>query len=345
MRNTENRMSGNDSLKWHDVRDWGVEGKGWQDTERCFDRLPARAKTLVRKPVWDLSRHSAGMCARFETDATALSARWTLLSPSLAMWHMPSTGVSGLDLYTQDDLGRWRWLAVGNPTAQKAQGQLVGGLPPGRRQFMLYLPLYNGTESLEIGLDPKTSVHPLAPRAKPIIFYGTSITHGGCASRTGMAYPAIVGRRLDRATINLGFSGNGTLDLEVATLMAELDAGVYVIDCLPNVAAATVAERTEPLVRTLRKARPTTPIVLVEDRTYADATHLPARRERNLASRAEFRKAYARLMAAGDSHLHYVLGDHLIGDDGEGTVDGSHPTDLGFLRIADALEPVLKPLL
>jgi len=83
----------------------------------------------------------------------------------------------------------------------------------------------------------------------------------------GMAYPAILGRRLDRPTLNLGFSGNGTMDLEVAALLAELDAAVYVIDCLPNMNASAVAERTEPMVRRLRSARPKAPIVLVEDRT------------------------------------------------------------------------------
>jgi len=112
-------------LKWHDIRDWGVEGKGWADTERPFDRLPARAKAKVRPPVWGLSRNSAGMCVRFETDARAISARWTLLSSNLAMNHMPATGVSGLDLYARDDAGRWRWLAVGRPQGVKNQAELA----------------------------------------------------------------------------------------------------------------------------------------------------------------------------------------------------------------------------
>ena len=334
-----------DGLHWADVKQWPIEGKGWADTERSFDRLPAKAKATVRGGVWGLSRHSAGMAVRFRTDATSLHARWELLSGGLAMNHMPATGVSGLDLYAQDDKGRWRWLAVGRPVRQKNQARLVSGLPKGMRSYLLYLPLYNGTNALELGVPAGATLEPLPPRAtKPMVFYGTSIVHGGCASRPGMAHPAILGRRLDRAVINLGFSGSGTMDAPVAELIAELDASAYVIDCLPNMSAAQVAERTEPLVRIIRKARPTTPIVLVEDRTYQNAWLLPGPRRRNDTSRAALRKAYENLLKAKVEGLHYVKGEGLLGDDGEATVDSSHPTDLGFVRMADALEPVLKPL-
>jgi lysophospholipase L1-like esterase len=332
-----------DGLQWADARQWPIEGKGWTETERVFDRLPAKAKASVRKAVWNLSRHSAGMAVRFETDARAIAVRWSLLSRSLAMNHMAATGVSGVDLYAQDDAGTWRWLAVGRPSRQKNQATLARGLPAGQRAYTLYLPLYNGTESLEIGVAADAEIRPLPPReTKPLVFYGTSITHGACASRPGMCHPAILGRRLDREVINLGFSGNGTMDAAVGELMAELDAGVYVIDCLPNMTADAVAQRTEPLVRILRKARPNVPIVLVEDRSYADAWLVPGKRRRNETSRAALKKAYQNLLDAGLSGLHYVPGDGLLGEDNEATVDSSHPSDLGFMRMADALEPVLR---
>jgi lysophospholipase L1-like esterase len=285
------------------------------------------------------------MVARFETDAAAIWTRYTLLSNSLSMNHMPATGVSGADLYAQDGKGQWRWLAVARPGGQNVNVRLIDGIEPGRRAYMLYLPLYNGVESLEIGLAQQAAMKPLAPRAaRPIVFYGTSITHGGCASRPGMAYPAILGRRLDRPTINLGFSGSGTMDMEVADLLAELDAGAFVIDCLPNMSAAMVAQRTEPLVRRLRGARPKTPIVLVEDRTSANAWLRPGQRQHHAASRAALKAAFQRLQDAGVAGLVYVEGEHLLGDDGEATVDSSHPNDLGMMRMADALEPILRPL-
>jgi lysophospholipase L1-like esterase len=337
-------------LDWRDVRDWGVEGRGWSETARYFDRLPARAEKLVRPPVWGLSRHSAGMLARFETDAPSIHARWSLLHPALAMSHMPATGVSGVDLYARDAEGRDRWLAVGRPDKPKMEARLAAGIDPlperRRRLYTAYLPLYNGTEQLEIGVPKGASFEATAPRKeKPIVFYGTSIMHGACASRPGMALPAILGRRFGRPTINLGFSGNGRMEPELADLLAELDPCLYAIDCLPNLRAEEVAERAAPLVRRLRKDRPQTPIVLVEDRSFASAPLLRERREHHAASRAALRKAFETLKAEGVPGLHYLEGEGLIGADGEGSTDGSHPNDLGFQRYADAYEPVLRKAL
>ncbi len=333
-------------VAWYDVTQWGVEGRGWNETKRYFDRLPAKAEQMVRRAVWNLSRHSAGMCVRFITDATTIRARYSLLSAGLAMPHMPATGVSGLDLYARDDRGQWRWVAVTRPNKQQLNVTLVSGLRPGRRPYMVYLPLYNGVESLQIGVPEGASFEPVPPRTSGlIVYYGTSITHGACASRPGMAFPAILGRRFDRPVVNLGFSGNGRMDPELAVLMAELDAAVYCIDCLPNMQAADVAARTEPFVRSLRQRKPAVPIVLVEDRTYTNAWIVPAQRRRNDTSRKAFRAAYEKLLADGVEGLYYVEGEHLLGDDNDGATDGSHPSDLGMMRMADALTPVLRPLL
>jgi len=335
---------------WHDVRTWGVEGKGWTETLRPFDRFPSRAEKSVPAPVWSLSRHSAGMLVRFETDSPAIHARWSVLNATLALPHMPATGVSGLDLYARDEQGRDRWLAVGKPTQQKMELKLAGPVDPlpggKRRLYTVYLPLYNGTESLEIGVDAGASFQPVAPRAqKPIVFYGTSILHGACASRPGMAFPAILGRRFNRPTINLGFSGNGRMEPEVGALLAELDPCLYALDCLPNMSPEQVAERSAPLVRQLRQARPETPILLVEDRTFTAAPFLKGSRDGHAARRAALKKAYADLLADGVKGLGYLEGEALLGDDGEGATDGSHPSDLGMLRYADAYEKELKKLL
>lgn len=328
---------------WHDVREWGIEGKGWQETESYFDRLPAKAKGVVRPPVWDLSRDSAGMCVFFETDAITISARWALRSSSLAMNHMAATGVSGLDLYARDERGRWRWAGIGRPEKQQTEAKLAEGLVPGRREYCVYLPLYNGVTSVEIGVPAGATFVPTPPRKeKPILFYGTSIVQGGCASRPGMVHTSILGRRLGRPALNFGFSGNGMMEPEMADLFAELDPCLYVLDCLPNMSTPQVAERTEPFVRRLRQAHPDTPIILVEDRTFTNAAFHAGMLQGHADKRAAYRKAYDRLVAAGDRRLAYVPGERLLGEDGEAAVDGSHPTDLGFVRMADALEPVLR---
>lgn len=337
-------------IAWHDVTQRGVEGRGWNDTARFFDRFPAKAEKTVRKPVWDLSRHSAGMLARFETPAKTIHVRYRLLSPSLAMNHMPATGVSGVDLYARDDQGSDRWLSVARPSAQDVSVVLADDIDPpaggGTRLFTIYLPLYNGVDSLEVGVPEGSKLVPLAPRSeKPIVFYGTSIMQGGCASRPGMAIPAIVGRRLNRPTINLGFSGNGKMEPEVGALLAELDAALFIIDCVPNNSPAEVAEKTEPLVKQLRAARPETPILLVEGRPFANAAFRAATRARQKESGENLRKVFDSLSKAGDKKLHYLVGDLQIGLDGEATVDGSHPTDLGMLRYAEVYEKALRDIL
>jgi hypothetical protein len=213
---------------------------------------------------------------------------------------------------------------------------------------MLYLPLYNGVNLVEIGVPKGTALGPGPARPagrKPIVFYGTSITQGASASRPGMTHVAILGRILDRPVINLGFSGNGRMEAEVTKFVREIDAAVFVLDCLPNMTAKDVEERAEPCVRLLRDARPATPILLVEDRNYPDGFLIPSRRERNQTSQAALWGAYERLQQAGVGHLHYLKAAELLGDDGEATTDGSHPSDLGFVRQAKAFEKPLRAIL
>lgn len=336
-------------LQWYDLLALNIEGRGWDDVAMPYDRLPARAEVDVREPLWLLSQDSAGLCARFVTDATMLQARWTLRKAALDMPHMCATGVSGLDLYAKDENGNWLWLSRGEPQqAGTNDAILFKDIPPGPREYLLYLPLYNGVSSVELAV-PKGSYIEQAPaypqtHAKPIVFYGTSITQGGCASRPGMVHTAIVGRKLHRPVINLGFSGNGMLEMPLANLMAELDPAVFVVDCLPNLNADQVAERTKPFVMRLRESHPETPILLVEDRDYTNSFLNPSLKRTNQTNQAALRAAYDELKTAGVKNLYYLEGKHLLGDDNEGTVDGSHPTDLGFSRQAEVFYEAIKPL-
>ena len=343
--------SNTDAFKilWSDIRQFGVEGRGWDDTKDFYDRLPARAEGKVRAPVWDLSHNSAGMCVRFVTDATTLRARWVLTDPWLYLPNMTAIGKSGLDLYVKTETG-WHWLAVGQPTAQTNEVTLVQNLLPGKRDYILYLPLYNGVKSVELGVPAGAAMEKAPPwgagERKPMVFYGTSILQGLSASRPGMVHSAMLGRRFNWPVINLGFSGNGKMEPELASLLAELDPSVYVLDCLPNMVADEITERVEPFVKTLRAAHPLTPIVLVEDRTMQDSFLIAGRMEwYHLKDRAALKAAYDRLQKDGVPNLYYIPGEHLFGDDGEGSTDGSHPNDLGFTRQAEIFASVLAPLL
>lgn len=334
-------------MLWTDSSALRLEGQGWQDTKAPFDRLPARAEGVVRDVVWNLSRHSAGLCLKFVTDATEIHGRWQLTQEALAMSHMPATGVSGMDLYIDTPQGP-RWAGCGRPERfPLVETALVGGMEPGEKSCTAYFPLYNGVSSVEIGVPDGATIQ-AAPRPagrKTVVFYGTSITHGASASRPGTAHVPVVGRLLGCEAINLGFSGNGVMEPEVADLLAELDPDLFVVDCLPNMTADLVTERAAPLVRRLRESRPNTPILLVEDRTYGDTAFVVGRRQRNQSSREALRRVYTDLQRAGVGGLHYLEGAGLLGEDGDDTVDGSHPTDLGFRRQAEAFVAAIGPLL
>jgi lysophospholipase L1-like esterase len=178
-------------------------------------------------------------------------------------------------------------------------------------------------------------LRPARPRTtRPIVFYGTSITQGGCASRAGMAHAAILGRHLDREVINLGFSGSGKMEPVLADLLCELDPVLYVLECLPNMTTDMVRERVAPFVRRLRNVRPKTPILLVENPNIASD---------GLQNRT-LHAVYDELNAEGIAGLHYLPSTDQLAGREDGTVDGVHPTDLGFSRMAEAYEPVLREI-
>ncbi|MGA0132899.1 MAG: SGNH/GDSL hydrolase family protein [Opitutales bacterium] len=336
-----------EKVAWHDVRETDLEGRALPGDERksYFDRLPAEADGKVTPAVWSLSRDSAGLMFRFRTDATTIYAHYKVTKAQLAMPHMPATGVSGLDLYARDGDGRWRWVQVVRPGSQEMKVRVAEGLDAGEREYALYVPLYNGVEFLSVGVPECRKFEGLRPGARPVVFYGTSITHGACASRPGMVHTGILGRRLDVPVVNLGFSGNGRMDKAVGDFLVRIDAAAYVIDCLPNMGPKDVTEKCAPLVRQLRAAHPDTPIILVEDRRNTDSWLLAARRKHHDDNHAALRAAYEQLLKEGVKGLSYVPGDHLYGDDADGATDGSHASDLGFFRQADIFEPFLRQAL
>ncbi|BCS31915.1 hypothetical protein TBR22_A11180 [Luteitalea sp. TBR-22] len=331
------------ALTWHRVTPAVVEGKGWTDTAGDFDRFPKRAKDDVPEAVWELSRQSAGLSVRFTSNATRVRVRWTVTRDRLALPHMPATGVSGLDLYARD-AGAWRFVGGARPIDSPTNdASVIVGLTPEPREFRLYLPLYNGVDRLEVGVPEEASFRFDEPsRAKPVVVYGTSITQGCCASRPGMSYTAILGRRLGVPVINLGFSGSARAEPEVARLLAELDPAAYVLDALPNMTPQQVVERMPALIDIIRAARPHTPIVLVEHLLYPNLRFRKEKASDVAAANASLRQIHEARRKGGDRRITIVPSATLLGSDGDGTVDDSHPTELGFQRMVDGLEPYLR---
>lgn len=322
-------------LVWHDASEFQIEGVGWPNSDAPYRRLPARAQADVTPAVWNLSDNSAGIVIRFVTDSPRLGVIW---DGGGAMNHMAASANSGLDLYARRD-GAWHYSGTGRPRPTKTTAIVGKHLSDAPTEYLLYLPLYNPVTELRLGVEPETTItlptdRPAA-HAKPIVFYGTSITQGGCANRSGMCHPAILGRWLEQTVINLGFSGSGKMEPAMAHLLGEIDAAMYVLECLPNMTTEMVQTRVEPFVHLLRKARPDTPILLAESPLVIG----------NNPGNGALRVAYDNLRSAGVTGLHYLPGDGLLRGRENGTVDGIHPTDLGFYRMACGYEPVLRRIL
>ncbi len=335
-----------DPIVWHDVKALNIlEGQGWNDTESAYDRLPARMKGIVSPATWSQSQASSGLCLRFLTDSPHIRVRWTLTGPVVSQMHMPATAVSGVDFYRrQPSDGRWIFSGNGRPTpdkeVQEAFFNVNRGVLVHPQECLLYFPLYNGVQSMEIGIPADKSIMEAPPypkgHGKPIVFNGHSIVQGGCASRPGMSATAIVGRRLNVPVLNLGFSAAGHMEPEIAGLLGEIDALIYVIDTLTNMNSDMIRKRAEPFIRQIRQARPHTPIVLVG--AHHGGTDV-------IGDKELLAEMYRTLKSDGVEHLYYLSGVNMLGRDGEATVDGTHLTDLGFMRQADVYASVLKPLI
>jgi len=319
---------------WYDGKMFTLEGKGWENTNAYYDRLPAKAEGKVTKDVWDLSHHSAGLSLHFTTNSNFVKIRWVLLKHE-GSTNMPPTSVSGIDVYAKKENGKFIYLNTGKPRADinTVTVQLVPA-----KEYIINLPLYNGIKSIKVGIpeDKHISKTEIDKKRleKAIVFYGTSITQGGCASRPGMAFTTIVGRNLDVPIINLGFSGSGKMEIEMEELLAELNPSVYILDCIWNMNIEMIEERVAPFVLKLRESKPNTPIVLAEDCHYMDVS--PTKKGKVL------RTIYKKLVADGVEQLYFLSNKGMLGTDGEATVDRIHPSDLGMVRMSIVFTDFLR---
>ena len=335
-------------VKWIDGRLLPIEGRAFDDVEHYYDRLPANVTTNVNAGVRSMKHHTSGMMFRFTTDSSRLLFKWVPYNGGLSMDHMPSTGMSGIDVYRFDaEKGKWLYVKTGRITSAKG-GSLDLGWTPGT-PCLVNLPLYNGLKSFSLGVATNASVAALGPRKsgvdKPVVFYGTSITHGGCCSRPGMAFVNIVGRNLDVPVVNLGFSGSGVMEFEMSEHLARIDASCYVLDCLWNMGSLSegprkgrnVEENYEPFMRNLRAKRPGVPIVMAEAcDVYCGGPN---------AKDKYIKALYDKLIAEGWKDLVYLPKDGMYVGDLEGTVDGCHPNDWGMMSLARAFGGAVRKAL
>jgi len=323
-------------------------GKISDDTETRYERLPASLKSVSRDPVWKLGKNTAGLYLRFRTDSKSIALRWVLNGNNI-MDHMAITGIKSFDLYGYEN-GKWVYANTARTKVDTIafESVVISDMDGSEREYLLNFPLYNGVASLEIGIDETASISPpklaLPVNDKPVICYGTSILQGGCASRPGMAHTNILTRRFNRTFINLGFSGNALLDYEIAELIAGREASLIILDFMPNVSAQQTRERMEKFYEIIRAKQPLTPIFFIENPVYPPTKfNLGTRKtveDKNIALHEIFDK-----IKRNDKNIKLISSAGMIGDDNEATVDGTHFTDLGFMRYADYLTPFIKKVL
>ena len=331
-------------LLYRDASVFPLLGKATDATLTRYERLPASLESVSRKPLWDLGRNSAGLALRFRSNSTCIGAKWEVRD-NRSMNHMTPTGIKGLDLYCLQD-GKWVFAGSGRPQGKVNEATIVKNMDPEEREYLLYLSLYDGVTSLAIGVDSLSTLDQptvdLPVREKPVVFYGTSILQGGCASRPGMAHTNILERWLNRECINLGLSGNALLDLEIAELIATVDASMFVLDFLPNATVEQMKERAEKFYSIVRSKHPDTPILFVEDPIFTHS-RFDKRVAREVKAKNETIAAiFQSMKKTGEKNIYLLSSKDIIGHDGEATVDGIHFTDLGFMRYAEVLYPLIK---
>ncbi|MBI4025967.1 MAG: SGNH/GDSL hydrolase family protein [Verrucomicrobia bacterium] len=340
-----------DGLLWLDASDRRLTTRGlwWRaENKGVFNRLPLRAQSVVREAVWTLAKAPSSARVCFKSDTTRLSAR--AANEALApMAHMPGTGHSGLALYVGAPFRMRPWrMAVPSLDKPSYEAVFFENLPRAMREYTLYLPLYNNLVKLELGFSRGARIEaPSAPALrKPVVFYGTSITQGGCASTAGSDYVSTVGRLLNLDVINLGFSGNGCGEPEVARLVGEIDAGLFVLDYAGNVQTPGLKKTLPEFYRILRRRHPRTPILLLSMICFSHVSYSIQHREGHEAKRDVMIHFYSRMRRAGDHNLHFVDGSALIpfGMDAA-YVDGVHPSDHGFRIMAERLAPFIEMIL
>ncbi|MGH9643809.1 MAG: SGNH/GDSL hydrolase family protein [Terriglobales bacterium] len=323
---------------------------GYTDNQGQLFRLPIRLKDTFPQDVWRLSQEPSGGRIRFRTNSSALAIRLEYPAPPWEQ-NQQAFGQSGVDLYVDNTY--WDTAVAGKDAGP---GKIVehvyfnfgDAAPRVWRNITLYLPLYIGVKIIALGVDQSASINgpPRFARPNPVVFYGTSITQGCCASRPGMSYEAIVGRRLNIDFVNLGFDGSGRYEPAMAQALAAIDASCYVLDGSNIRTAEQLAKVLPPFIRIIRAKRPAIPILVVS-LLYSSQELNYSIRKQSINGRNEVARAVvSRFIEKGDRNIQLLEGTDLLSPlQGDGLTDGAHPNDLGFEWIAHGMEERLATML
>lgn len=310
-------------------------------TPKLFQRVDT-ARYDLWQPVKNYSIFSTGLAVVFRTDSRNIRARWKTGGYGLGH-NMTAIARKGLDLYIERD-GAWVYAGFGWPKGDDHDSPLVEHMDEGEKLCLLYLPLWDQVLSLELGVDAGSRIEAAPnPFRHRIVVLGSSITHGASAGRPGMTWTARLARETGLDFFNLGYSGHCKLQPEFARMLAETEADAFVLDAFSNPSAREIDERLDSFVATVRKAHPTVPLVFIQTEVRETGNfNLRARRFEE-EKRAAAEAGVKRLMKT-DRNIYFIDSKGMIGTDHLGTVDGSHPSDQGFMYMTRHLEPQLRKI-
>ncbi|MBQ8674459.1 MAG: hypothetical protein IJ511_10570 [Bacteroides sp.] len=289
--------------------------------------------------------YTTGLAVAFRTDSRNIHVRWTTAEKATSV-NTTLIVQSGMDLYIRKD-GRWTFAGVATPTWQENhEAPVVCNMEEGTKECLLYLPLFNRLEKLEIGVDEGADIAPLErPFKGKVTVIGSSITHGASASRPGLAYPAILERSLGMEFANLGACGLCRLDTVFADMAGDTDADALLIDAFSNPSPEQIRERLLPFVERIRKRQPDIPLIFLQTEVRETGNFDLKKRAYEERKRRAAEEGMESLLKAGYKGIHFINPGMPLGSDHEATTDGVHPTDVGFNRITEALLPQLRSIL
>ena len=281
-----------------------------------FHRVDTAKYCTMPPAVKKLFTNSAGLAISFTTNSPVIKAKWTV-PDNYQLPNLTRIAQKGLDLYIKRD-GKWQFAGVGMP----------GGV------------------TTEIGVSSDAHIRKGEnPFKKKIVVYGSSILQGASASRPGMAYPARLSRSSGYNFINLGLSGNGKMEKEVAGMLANIDADAFILDCIPNPSPKEITERAVGFVMTLREKHPDTPIIIIQTLIRETGNFNQKARENVKQQNEAIAEQVEVLRKKGVKNLYFIKEDRFLGTDHEGTIDGTHPNDLGFDRMLKKYKPAISKIL
>lgn len=319
-------------MQYVDASTLNICGYTLKSESKPYARFDKTKHKLPNKHIEGMSQYSTGLYVMFSTDSRNISAKWSWEKRGLGN-NMTPILQRGLDLYIEK-YGKWYFAGVGRPSGNyekcASTWKIAKNMPEGTKKCMLYLPAWCEVTSLQLGIDEGTSIGAIdSPFSYKILTLGSSVTHGASASRPGMTYTARMSRMTGFDFINFGFSGECKLQPEFATILANLDVDAFLFDAFSNPTPAEIRKNLEPFIQTVTAAHPGKPLIFMQTHMREDAMFNEKWLAFNIERRATVRELMPQ-MVKKYKNVYFLDAENITSDINEGTIDGAHPTDLGF---------------